>query len=80
MDRCKECGLWKAPKTDKCPACGATMDMEIEGLSLSWKCRECDWAAATTAQKLCVMDDEEIKGAFYSKIKSCPYAEERRRF
>lgn len=75
IDRCDECGLWNVQKTDSCPQCGAIMDLSIEGLCLSWQCRECDYGIATTDEKLCFWDDKKISKECYSKIDSCPYAE-----
>lgn len=75
VDRCDECGLWNVKKTDSCPECGATMDLSIEGLCLSWQCRKCNYGVATTADKYCFWDEKKISKECYSKIDICPYAE-----
>lgn len=75
IDRCEECGLWNVNETDVCPKCGSTMDLIIDGLSLSWKCRCCDYGIATTANKLCFFDNKKFEKECYSKITDCPYAE-----
>lgn len=73
--RCEICGLWKIEKTDQCPECDGIMDLVIEGLSLSWKCRDCDYGVATTANKLCFWDRKEYSKECYEKLSECPYAE-----
>lgn len=76
MSRCEICGLWKIEKTEKCPECNGIMDLVIEGLSLSWKCRNCDYGIATTANKLCYWDGKKYPKECYEKSSECPYAEQ----
>lgn len=73
--RCEICGLWKIEKTDQCPECDGIMDLVIEGLCLSWKCRDCDYGVATTANKLCFWDDKKYPKECYEKLAECPYGE-----
>ena len=75
-DRCKVCGLWKSKKVDMCPACGGKMDFSINGLSLLWKCRDCEYGVATTANKLCAWDNGSYSKECYLKLEECPYSEE----
>lgn len=51
------------------------MDMTIEGVCLSWKCRECSYGVATTAQKLCYWDNKKFSRECYLQITKYPYAE-----
>lgn len=74
-DRCDECGLWNIPKTDSCPDCGNIIDLRIKGVSLSLKCRSCDYVIATTANKLCFWDKDNFSKDCYTKSKDCPYFE-----
>lgn len=74
--RCEICGLWKIDITDQCPECNGVMDLIIEGLTLSWKCRDCDYGIATMANKLCVWDEKKFPKDCYEKLNECPYAEE----
>ena len=74
-NRCELCGLWKIGKTEQCPECNSTMDLHMEGLSLSWKCRNCDWGIVTTANKLCYLDRKKYPKDCYEKISQCSYAE-----
>lgn len=73
-NRCEICELWKMDKTDQCPECNGVMDLVIEGLTLSWKCRDCDYAIATTANKLCFWDEKKYSRECYEKLNECPYA------
>lgn len=75
-DRCCECGLWKIKKTEICPECGSIIDLNINALCLSWKCRKCNYGVSTTANKLCFWDNGKYPNEFYSKIMSCPYAQQ----
>lgn len=75
-NRCKICGLWNITKTDICPECNGIMDLSIEGMSLSWKCRKCDYGIAITANKLCFWDEKKYARDCYEKISECPYAEQ----
>lgn len=75
-NRCESCGLWKIPKIEKCPECNGMMDSFIEGLSLSWKCRNCAYCVATTANKLCYWDGKKYSKECYVKSSICPYAEQ----
>lgn len=74
-DRCEICGFWKSKKIGKCPQCGGVMDLKIEGVCLSWKCRECDYGISTTADKLCFWDGDKYPKEYYSKLNECPYSE-----
>lgn len=74
-NRCDICGLWEIDTTAQCPECGGIIDLAIEGLSLSWTCRECAYAVATTANKLCVWDEKKYPKDCYGKLNTCPYAE-----
>ncbi len=76
-DRCDECGLWNIQTLSGCSKCGAMMDLRIEGLSLSWNCRNCNYGVATTANKLCVLDNEKFSRENYLKIEVCPYGKRR---
>ena len=73
---CEQCGLWKSKATDLCPECHGIMDLEIEGLSLSWNCRNCDFSVATTANKLCFMNGKKYPKECYEKLSECPYSEQ----
>lgn len=73
-NRCEICGLWKMDKTDSCPECNGVMDLVIEGLTRSWKCRDCDYGIATTANKLCFWDEKKYSRECYEKSNECPYA------
>lgn len=73
-DRCSICGLWNVSKTADCPECGAIMDSSIKSLTLSWKCRKCDYGIATMAKLLCFFDNKKFAKECYSKINNCPYA------
>lgn len=73
-NRCNACGLWKIKIIDKCPECGDNMDLEIKDLSLSWKCRKCEYGVATTANKLCFWDNGNFSEDCYPKLDGeCPY-------
>lgn len=74
-NRCEICGLWKMNKTDQCPECSDVMDLTIERLSLSWKCRDCDYGVATTVYKLCTTDGKKYPKDCYEKLIECPFAE-----
>lgn len=75
-NRCDVCGLWKMEKEDPCPECGDTMDLTIQGRSLSWECRKCGFCIASTANKLCFWDDGNFPKESYPKLdEGCPYAE-----
>lgn len=74
-DRCADCGLWNASKTDCCPECGEVTDLRIEGVCLSWKCRSCDYAIVTTSNKLCFWDNGKFSNECYTKSQDCPYFE-----
>ena len=74
-DRCADCGLWNASKTDCCPECGEVTDLRIEGVCLSWKCRSCHYAIVTTSNKLCFWDNGNFSNECYTKSKNCPYFE-----
>lgn len=74
-DRCVQCGLYKAETKTGCPSCGGTMEMKIEGLCLSWNCAVCGYGLATTAQKLCVVDNGRYAPECYGKCRECPYSE-----
>ena len=75
IDRCEQCGTWNMARTEKCPECGSIVDVDIDGACLSWVCRNCAFAAATTATKLCRSDAGDYSKESYSKLDSCPYAE-----
>ncbi len=77
IDCCYKGGFWNMQTTDSCPTCGAMMDLCIAGLSLSWKCRKCDYGVATTVNKLCFWNNNNnnFSKECYSKIKTCPYRE-----
>ena len=75
INRCDECGLYKCITTDTCPECNGIMDLDISEVSLSWKCRECSYGIATTANKLCVWDNGKYPKECYNKLSECKYAE-----
>ena len=72
-DRCLGCKLYCVETTDVCPICKNIIDLEINGLTLSWKCRKCDYEVATTVYKLCVVDNGKYSKEQYGKRKICPY-------
>lgn len=74
-DRCDECGLWKIKNENICPECGNIIDVSITGLCLSCECRMCNYAVATTVNKLCFCDNSKYPKSFYSKLTGCPYAQ-----
>ena len=73
-DRCEQCQLYKVETTDICPCCGGFIDMEIVDVTLTWKCRKCDYSISTTANKLCFWDNGKYNLEMYSKYDKCPYA------
>ena len=40
----------------------------IEGMYLSWKCRDCDYGVVTTANKLCFWDGKKYSKECYEKL------------
>lgn len=75
-DRCDKCGLYNIQKTNICPKCGSIIDLKIENLCLSWKCRKCNFDVATTVEKLCFWDNGNFSKEYYTKSDVCPYFEE----
>lgn len=73
--RCDECGLYKCVSTDNCPECNGIMDLEISGVCLSWKCRNCDYGIAAAVNKLCVFDNGKYPKECYNKLSQCKYQE-----
>ena len=74
-DRCEECGFWDIPNTEKCPECGNIVDLSIDDVCMSWKCRKCEYAVAATANKLCYWDAGKYSKENYSKLDTCTYAD-----
>lgn len=74
MDRCKECIVTQDVQTGECPECRKIMDLILEGMTLSLKCRECQFEVATTAPYLCFQDGSKYPKECYSKLSECKYA------
>lgn len=75
VDRCEECGFWNIPNTQKCPECGDIVDLSIKGVCITWICRKCQYAVASTANKLCYWDVDKHSKENFSKLDICVYAE-----
>ena len=75
VDRCEECGFWNIPNTQKCPECGDIVDLSINGVCIAWICRKCQYAVASTANKLCYWDVDTHSKENFSKLDICVYAE-----
>ena len=73
IDLCEKCGLYK-PSTLTCPDCNIVMERNVTGMSLSWKCKNCNFNMVTTIKRFCMIYDVDLNSGQFSKINSCPYA------